>query len=214
MQGPTTTGKTAQQQIPTLKFCRETRGESIFLNQTTSRPSKSTSLQVTKSSGAALKANGATATASIFAPTPPTPPAPDSLFVPPAPPPAPPVPNTLVVPVDITAVAPAQNNASSINIAGTAEANDSVTLSNKGNVVGTTTADSGGHWSINGIPLSDGADYSFTATATDAQQYQRAFECTEFPQRSKCAVGALIIDDGGGTEQCLLNQISWHRRSQ
>ena len=68
----------------------------------------------------------------------------------------------------ITAVAPAQNNASSINIAGTAEANDSVTLSNKGNVVGTTTADSGGHWSINGIPLSDGADYSFTATATDA----------------------------------------------
>ena len=104
----------------------------------------------------------------VFAPTPPTPPAPDSLFVPPAPPPAPPVPNTLVVPVDITAVAPAQNNASSINIAGTAEANDSVTLSNKGNVVGTTTADSGGHWSINGIPLSDGADYSFTATATDA----------------------------------------------
>ena len=38
MQGQRPTGKTAQQQILTLKFCRETRGQSIFLNQTTTYP--------------------------------------------------------------------------------------------------------------------------------------------------------------------------------
>ncbi|MGA9082639.1 MAG: Ig-like domain-containing protein, partial [Pseudolabrys sp.] len=71
------------------------------------------------------------------------------------------------VPV-ITTTAPAQNNASSINVAGTAEANSTVTLSNNGSPVGTTTADGSGHWSVNGIPLSNGADNNFTATATDA----------------------------------------------
>ena len=168
MQGPTTNGQNGSTTNPNFEILPgNARPINFSQPDNDSSSQSSTSLQVTKSSGAALKANGATATALDSAPTPPTPPAPDSLFVPPAPPPAPPVPNTLVVPV-ITAVAPAQNNASSINIAGTAEANDSVTLSNKGNVVGTTTADSGGHWSINGIPLSDGADYSFTATATDA----------------------------------------------
>ena len=35
-------------------------------------------------------------------------------------------------------------------------------------LVGTTTADGSGHWSINDIALSNGANYSFTATATDA----------------------------------------------
>ena len=43
-----------------------------------------------------------------------------------------------------------------------------MTLSNGGSVVGTTTADGSGNWHVNGIALSDGTDYSFTATATDA----------------------------------------------
>src|SRR5262249_62421391 len=68
----------------------------------------------------------------------------------------------------ITTTTPAQDNAASINIAGTAEANSTVTLSNNGSPVGTTTADGTGHWSVNNIALPDGADYSFTATATDA----------------------------------------------
>ena len=68
----------------------------------------------------------------------------------------------------ITTTAPAQDNAASISIAGTAEANSTVTLSNNGSLVGTTTADGTGHWSVNNIALTDGANYSFTATATDA----------------------------------------------
>ena len=68
----------------------------------------------------------------------------------------------------ITTTGPAQNNASSINVAGTAEANSTVTLANNGSLVGTTTADSSGHWNVNGIPLSTGTDNNFTAAATDA----------------------------------------------
>ena len=68
----------------------------------------------------------------------------------------------------ITTTAPAQDNAASISIAGTAEANSTVTLSNNGSLVGTTTAYGTGHWSVNNIALTDGANHSFTATATDA----------------------------------------------
>ena len=70
----------------------------------------------------------------------------------------------------ITTTAPAQDTAASINISGTAEANSSIALYNKGTALigGTATADGTGHWSVSGIALTNGADYSFTAKATDA----------------------------------------------
>ena len=68
----------------------------------------------------------------------------------------------------ITTIAPTQNNAAEITIAGTAEANSKLTLYNNGNPVGTTTADNNGHWSVSGTPLISGTNNSFTATATDA----------------------------------------------
>ena len=68
----------------------------------------------------------------------------------------------------INTTAPAQDNAASINIVGTAEALSTVTLYNGASVVGTTAADGSGNWHVNGIALTDGTDYSFTATATDA----------------------------------------------
>ena len=72
-----------------------------------------------------------------------------------------------VAPV-ITTTAPAQDNASSISIAGTAEANSTVTLYNNGVSIGTAAADGTGHWSVNSIALTDNTNYSFTAKATDA----------------------------------------------
>jgi Ca2+-binding RTX toxin-like protein len=69
----------------------------------------------------------------------------------------------------IMTTAPAQDKASSIDIAGTAEPGSTVALYNNGNPVGTTTTvDAGGNWQIKAIALTDGADYSFTAKATDA----------------------------------------------
>ena len=68
----------------------------------------------------------------------------------------------------ITTTAPAQNNASSIDIAGSAEANSTVKLYNGVTLIATLAADGSGNWHDNAIPLTDGADYSFTATATDA----------------------------------------------
>ena len=68
----------------------------------------------------------------------------------------------------ITTTAPAQNNATSIDIAGTAEANSTVKLYNGVTLVATLAADASGNWHDNGIALTDGADYSFTTTATDA----------------------------------------------
>jgi hypothetical protein len=68
----------------------------------------------------------------------------------------------------ISTTAPAQDNAASIDVAGTAEAGSTVALFNNGSQVGTATADAQGHWAVNGVTLIDGADYSFTAKATDA----------------------------------------------
>ena len=82
----------------------------------------------------------------------------------------------------ITTTAPAQNTLSSIDIAGTAEANSTVTLFNSASVVGKTTADGSGNWNVNGIALTSG-HYIFTATATDAAGN------TSGPS------GALIFDD-------------------
>jgi hypothetical protein len=80
---------------------------------------------------------------------------------PPQPPPPPPQPSAPT----ITTTAPAQDKASSIDLTGTAEANSTVTLYNSANVVGTTTADGAGQWQIPGVVLTDGINYSFTATA-------------------------------------------------
>ena len=84
--------------------------------------------------------------------------------------------NTLVIHDDQTApsaplivtTAPSQNTAPSIDIAGSAEANSTVTLLNGASQIGMTTADGSGNWHVNGIALVNGAHYSFTATATDA----------------------------------------------
>ena len=89
------------------------------------------------------------------------------LFVPPPPPPPQPLPPPPSAPT-ITTTAPAQNHASSIDIGGTAAANSTVTLFNSASAVGTTSADGSGSWQINNIVLADGADYNFTATATDS----------------------------------------------
>ena len=68
----------------------------------------------------------------------------------------------------INTTAPAQDNAATINIVGTAEALSTVTLYNGASVVGTTAVDGSGNWHVNGIALTGGTNYSFTATATDA----------------------------------------------
>ena len=68
----------------------------------------------------------------------------------------------------ITTTAPAQESASSIDIVGTAEAGSRVSLYNNAILITTTAADGSGNWHVNGIALTDGDDYSFAATATDA----------------------------------------------
>src|SRR6266702_4290271 len=68
----------------------------------------------------------------------------------------------------ITTTVPANYSGSSIDVTGTAEANSQVTLYNGTSIVGTTTADSAGHWNVSHISLNAGIDYNFTATAADA----------------------------------------------
>src|SRR5205085_11466848 len=68
----------------------------------------------------------------------------------------------------IATIAPAQDNAAAITISGTAEANSAVRLYNGAALVGTAAADGSGAWSVLNVALTDGADYSFTAKATDA----------------------------------------------
>ncbi|AWN41758.1 Ig-like domain-containing protein [Methylobacterium durans] len=71
------------------------------------------------------------------------------------------------VPVIATHV-PAQTNAAAVTISGTAEAGTTITLFNSGTALaGPVVADALGAWSKQ-ISLADGADYSLTATATDA----------------------------------------------
>ncbi len=80
----------------------------------------------------------------------------------------PPPPNPPSAPMISTTV-PTTYNGSSIDIAGTAEPSSTVTLYNNGSApLGSTTADGSGNWHVNGIQLSSGTNYSFTAIATDA----------------------------------------------
>jgi hypothetical protein len=66
----------------------------------------------------------------------------------------------------ITTTAPVQNNATSIRVDGTSDDNISVALYNGTQLVSTTTSDANGNWHIDAIPLTDGTDYSFRATAS------------------------------------------------
>ena len=169
MQGPTFNGQNGSTTNPNFREVLPSGARPINFQPDNSGSSQSlttTSLEVTNSSSGASKTSGATTSVSDFDATSPTSLALDSIFVPPAPPPAA-LPSAPPAPV-ITTTAPAQNNASSIDIAGTAEANSTVTLFNNSSTVGTATADSSGHWSVPGVALSSGIDYSFTATATDA----------------------------------------------
>ena len=169
MQGPTFNGQNGSTTNPNFREVLPSGARPINFQPDNSGSSQSlttTSLEVTNSSSGASKTSGATTSVSDSDATSPTSLALDSIFVPPAPPPAA-LPSAPPAPV-ITTTAPAQNNASSIDIAGTAEANSTVTLFNNSSTVGTATADSSGHWSVPGVALSSGIDYSFTATATDA----------------------------------------------
>jgi VCBS repeat-containing protein len=67
----------------------------------------------------------------------------------------------------IGTTAPAQDPATSIVISGTAEANTTVTLYNGAAVVTSATVDGNGNWSTAAIPLTNGANYNFTAIDTD-----------------------------------------------
>ena len=168
MQGPTFNGQNGSTTNPNFREVLPSGARPINFQPDNSGSSQSlttTSLEVTNSSSGASKTSGATTSVSDSDATSPTSLALDSIFVPPAPPPAA-LPSAPPAPV-ITTTAPAQNNASSIDIAGTAEANSTVTLFNNSSTVGTATADSSGHWSVPGVALSSGVDYSFTATATD-----------------------------------------------
>ena len=168
MQGPTFNGQNGSTTNPNFREVLPSGARPINFQPDNSGSSQSlttTSLEVTNSSSGASKTSGATTSVSDFDATSPTSLALDLIFVPPAPPPAA-LPSAPPAPV-ITTTAPAQNNASSIDIAGTAEANSTVTLFNNSSTVGTATADSSGHWSVPGVALSSGVDYSFTATATD-----------------------------------------------
>ena len=60
-------------------------------------------------------------------------------------------------------------NGGATTLTGTAEAGDTVVVTDAGNnVVGTATAGSNGSWSLGVTGLQDGQTYSYTATATDA----------------------------------------------
>ena len=111
----------------------------------------------------------------------------------------------------ITTTAPAQDKASSIDIVGTAEANSTVTLYNGADAVGTVVADGSGNWHVNGIALSDGADYNFQATATNAAgntspaSNALAFHDDQTPPAANINLAAITADnvinaaEAGGT---------------
>ena len=96
----------------------------------------------------------------------------------------------------ITTTAPPINNAPSIDIAGTAEPNSTVTLYNGASVVGTAPANGSGNWHIDGIALTGGATYNFTATATDeAGNTSDPSNALVFQENN-----APVIQNVGGTE--------------
>ena len=133
---------------------------------------------------------------------------PEPLFVPPPPPPPPPP--AIGAPV-ITTTVPAQDNALSIDIAGTAPASATVTLANNGSPIGTTAADGTGHWAMDSIVLSNGANYNFTATATDASSNTSApsnslaFHVDQTPPAAVATVTALSADTGSSSSDFITN---------
>ena len=194
MQGPTVHGPNGSTTNPNFEALPGGARPINFQPDSESAQSLPTaSLGVTNSSSGASKTSGATTPVSDSSATSLTL---DSIFVPPALPPLAP-PSAPAAPV-ITTTAPAQNSASSIDIAGIAKVNSTVTLFNNGSTVGTATADSGGHWSVPGVALSSGLDYTFTATATDATGTSAPSTALSFhdSQAAVATVTALSADTG------------------
>ena len=194
MQGPTVHGPNGSTTNPNFEALPGGARPINFQPDSESAQSLTTaSLGVTNSSSGASKTSGATTPVSDSSATSLTL---DSIFVPPALPPLAP-PSAPAAPV-ITTTAPAQNSASSIDIAGIAKVNSTVTLFNNGSTVGTATADSGGHWSVPGVALSSGLDYTFTATATDATGTSAPSTALSFhdSQAALATVTALSADTG------------------
>jgi len=73
-----------------------------------------------------------------------------------------------VSPVTGTVVSGDSTNDTVLVLAGTAEANSTVTVRNGGSPLGTTSADGSGAWYFTTATLSNGTTYTFNATATDA----------------------------------------------
>ena len=170
MQGPTVNGQNGSTTNPNFEILPG-NARPINFSPSGSDSSSTTTTTVTNSgsSGALSRTTGTTSPEVNSDTT--VAPAADALFVPPAAPPSlPPLPPSPVPPAApvITTTSPPQNSASSIDITGTAEPSATVTLLNNGAPVAATTADSSGSWTINGIALTNGASYNFTAIATNA----------------------------------------------
>jgi Ca2+-binding RTX toxin-like protein len=73
-----------------------------------------------------------------------------------------------VSPVTGTVASGGSTNDTVLVLAGTAEANSTVTVRNSGSSLGTTTANGSGVWSFTTAALNNGTIYTFNATATDA----------------------------------------------
>ena len=73
-----------------------------------------------------------------------------------------------VSPLTGTVASGGSTNDTVLVIAGTAEANSTVTVYNGSTSLGTTSADGSGAWTFTTATLFNGSTYSFTATATDA----------------------------------------------
>ncbi len=73
-----------------------------------------------------------------------------------------------VTPITGTVASGGSTNDTVLVLAGTAEANSTVTVYNGGTSLGTTSADGSGDWSFTTATLANGSTYTFNATATDA----------------------------------------------
>jgi methionine-rich copper-binding protein CopC len=73
-----------------------------------------------------------------------------------------------VAPLTGTVASGGSTNDTVLVLAGTAEANSTVTLRNGSTSLGTVTANGSGAWSFTTATLANGSTYSFNATATDA----------------------------------------------
>ncbi len=85
-------------------------------------------------------------------------------------------------------------------LAGTAEANSTVTIYNNGTSVGTVTADGSGNWTYTTGPLADGSTSSYTARATDGAGNTSALSATysvtvDLTPPAAPTVGSVLTND-------------------